>query len=646
MNTKAMIKSFSYIAVCLLTLLIAETKVLAQTFETDTGTNRTIIGLFPKSEDPELYSFKLSGEYRFLGSYVSLEEAYGYNLKNTIFIGDDSQLPTLTLRLSGRPSAKTSWGFDLFTYQFLNGDIKPSYGFHIKTLNRPSVHDPISGTRLASSLGVFLGLNFYGNIDTKFGSYLIKAGGIHWTSLSDLTLASFKGYNRFSLFERAPWDPLEAVVEQRYFNFFKRGNISQDARWGEKPFTGLLVEGVNIPGGLSAKILFGKTDLYGGFELIPNMAYGGQLKKQFDSGAFLAVNTFNNHTYTDSTNNEYFGFNLVTLESQLDVQNFEVNIEGGIGRYNQSTGNGNLGEAIQLKLKTPTIKELLDVQIHLFQISPYVINNNSVFINSAIIEESNNDIAAGEIGSTQSLFPFASSMVPLGMMTNNRKGFNINTDINLKVLKLSLGLGVAKEITAFGNQISIGHPVNNLTRSRFWRWNFPTNVGPYDRYNVIYRDVYELVELTDEVRVKYFNNIELQAKYHPKIINSRVYAFYLSRISTVQSFGSVIPDFSIDSYIRQYSNELEFYFAAKENLVLSTYSGIERTIANYDTQIDGVSRKPRNQYGYGLGFGIDYTIARNTAIFIRHRWFEFEDTSFQLDKFKGTETTVELKITF
>ena len=28
------------------------------------------IGLFPKQESPELYTFKISGEYRFLGSYI------------------------------------------------------------------------------------------------------------------------------------------------------------------------------------------------------------------------------------------------------------------------------------------------------------------------------------------------------------------------------------------------------------------------------------------------------------------------------------------------------------------------------------------------------------------------------------------------
>ena len=42
-----------------------------------------------------------------------------------------------------------------------------------------------------------------------------------------------------------------------------------------------------MPGGLSANILIGKTDLNGGFSFIPNLAYGGQLKKELKSGAYF-----------------------------------------------------------------------------------------------------------------------------------------------------------------------------------------------------------------------------------------------------------------------------------------------------------------------------------------------------------------------
>jgi len=39
-------------------------------------------------------------------------------------------------------------------------------------------------------------------------------------------------------------------------------------------------------------------------------------------------------------------------------------------------------------------------------------------------------------------------------------------------------------------------------------------------------------------------------------------------------------------------------------------------------------------------------LAKNTGLYIRHRWMNYEDRNFSLDKYKGTETTVELKIFF
>jgi hypothetical protein len=193
--------------------------VFAQTEQYLSKDESISIGLFPKNESPQLYTFKLSGDYRFLGTFAQnklpyqLTEVLGDVPKEKVlFIGDDTQLPQLTLRFSGRPSLKTSWGFDLYTFQFLEGNIKPTYSAKITESNLPTIYDPINGPRMAGNLGMQLGISMYGAFDTQVGSFLVKAGGIHWTSISDLTLASFRGYNRFSLFERNPWDPLGTSV--------------------------------------------------------------------------------------------------------------------------------------------------------------------------------------------------------------------------------------------------------------------------------------------------------------------------------------------------------------------------------------------------------------------------------------------------
>jgi len=194
--------------------------------------------------------------------------------------------------------------------------------------------------------------------------------------------------------------------------------------------------------------------------------------------------------------------------------------------------------------------------------------------------------------------------------------------------------------------------VNALTRSRIWRWGFPSDVGPYNRYSVNYRGSYQTVLMKDSnPSKKVFNGIELQAKYHPKYLGQKLYFYFLSNYSTVQKnwepgLWGIVPIFNEDPYIKQYSNELEAYYAFNSKLVFSSYLGIERTLGNYETETDEISLRPLNQFGEGYGLGLDYTIAKNTALFIRHRWFSFKDKSFERDQFKGTETILELKITF
>ena len=93
------------------------------------------IGNFPKKPDDVLYNFKVSGEYRFFSTFTVQKENYVLNeiindtaRKRNLFIGDDSQLPNLTLNFSGRPSKNTNWGFDLFAFQFLDGQLGQTYG--------------------------------------------------------------------------------------------------------------------------------------------------------------------------------------------------------------------------------------------------------------------------------------------------------------------------------------------------------------------------------------------------------------------------------------------------------------------------------------------------------------------------------------
>lgn len=125
-----------------------------------------------------------------------------------------------------------------------------------------------------------------------------------------------------------------------------------------------------------------------------------------------------------------------------------------------------------------------------------------------------------------------------------------------------------------------------------------------------------------------------------------LYLFFLGRYQSVQKEWSPIPVFASSAYLRQYSSELEAYWGVKKGLFLNAYGGYERTLGNYATDIDVETVRPRDQEGWGAGFGIDQTLGRNAGIFIRHRWFYFYDRSFRNDFFEGQETIVELKVFF
>ncbi|NNC83568.1 MAG: hypothetical protein HKN79_08320 [Flavobacteriales bacterium] len=616
-----------------------------------------LLGLFPKQAPPALRQVDVSGFYRFFGTYTQMDTDYPLEetgafttAERSLFIADDTQLPNLWMNIAGRPNAKTSFSMDLFMFQFMDGNLGETYGSQVVDSLRPNVYSPITGTRLGGSLGLNLGINLYGSYATDIGSFSARMGGTHWYRLSDLTFSSFRGYNRFTLFERNPWDPVQRQVTDRYSTFYEQGAIQQDLRWGNRAFHGLIVEGAQLPEDFSFSLLFGKTELNGGFDSKPNSSVGGRVRKDFSSG-FLSFNTFNSHTYVDSLARASIGFNVHTLEADQRMGDFRIHAEIGAGRYYSPNYASTWAEAINIKASVEKEKIGIPIELHYFRIAPEVINNNAIFWNTSIDEMVFNDIPLGQPGSNQVLVPFASSVTPIGLMTNNRTGLNINTEIEIDDLSVAIGYGVASEITPISNQISYSHAVNQLTRSRFWRWDFVSNVGPYGRYNVVYRDAYELIQLTDDefgtvVNEKHFNTAEVQAKYSKRVLGKQLFAFLLGRYNTVQPEFNAIMPLNDEAYLRLYSTELEVYWELIPSLIWANYVGYERAIANYDTDINDETRRPRNQEGYGLGTGIDLSLGKNALFSVRHRFFEFEDKSFPLDQFRGQETLLEIKAFF
>ena len=615
-------------------------------------------GNFPKEKDGELYQIRASGFYRFFSTLRNMDAPYILNessgqttIGRELFIGDDTQLPNFLVNVSGRPNKKVSWGFDIFMFQFLQGDIGATYGGQVPSSQRPPVYDPRSGTRLAQNMFLNLGMNMYGTYHSKHGSFNLRLGGTQWFSMSDLTLGSFRGYNRFILYERNPWDPIGRDISSRYNLMYEIGAVNQDQRWGERAFQGVILEGGNLPGDLSFALLYGNTELTAGFNPIPNYNYGGYVRKGFKNKGYIGINTLNNQTWLDSLNTVGAGFNMVTLEYRSTLKYLELHAEVGGGIFNSPVNDYDWGEAITVKVRSTNQLMKLPLEVHYYRISPYVVNNNALFWNTSLNDANFFNQQNTTLQQTAILAPFASSMTELGQMTNNRTGVNLNTEIKIGKVKWSLGYGVATEIEAFQNTLTFTHFVNQFTRARLWRWTFPSNVGPYGRYNKIYRDAFQTVKVTDDnmgdiVRTRKFNQVAVHGKYRTKLAYRNFYAFFLGRYNTAQPEFSVLPKFNEEAYIRQYNSELELYYQVLKPLFINSYVGYERVLGNYQTELDAVTFKPLNQTGWGFGLGLDISLGRNAGLYLRHRWFSFEDSSFQRDNFKGQETLAELTVYF
>ncbi len=584
-------------------------------------------GVVPKKIAKSIDNISVSGFYRFLGAYSNMEMQYApenaadFNPKQRIFLGDDSQIPQLSLNIGVRPSKNTSFSTDLYLWT------------------------PLTGSTTDYAKGLNLGVNLNGSHSTKYGTFSIKTGGIHWYTLSPFTFAANTGYNRFSIFERNPWDPTTSNVLDRYKRFYTNGALTQDVRWGQQAFQGFIFDGLRLPKEFSFAFMYGKSQFNGGTRPTPNTLTAGKIRKDFKE-SFVSANLISSSTFTDSLAQFALGFNLVSSEFLFKMKNVSVLGEVGLGNYFSPNVNGEIGEAIDLKIQLGEKVMGFPFEVRYFQISPKVINNNGVFWNSSIQEYNENLGTVETEGSQINLIPFASSLVSIGQLTNNRRGIILNADFSFKKQKLTVGYSASSEIIGLSDKITYGHPANNLALSRFWRWGFPSNVGPYDNLNKVYRGVYETVQITDSLSAKGFNSIEVNYKADLKILGREILFFYLGGFHSVQRYFSPFPEFNSYAYIKSYNHQLEFYYLLFPKVVLSNYFGYDRIIANSSTKLSEETSKPKNQTGKSYAIGLDFQLAKNTGLYVRQRWMNYKDQNFLLDKYKGTETTVELKIFF
>jgi hypothetical protein len=327
--------------------------------------------------------------------------------------------------------------------------------------------------------------------------------------------------------------------------------------------------------------------------------------------------------------------------------------EVGAGRYKNPSTKEGWSEAIMTDLLIP--KKILGIPIALryYQIGRYFTSNVANFNNTTVSQ-----VNTGYSGSSNNsvLTPFGPSLENVGDMSNNRRGVAVNlTSIKVGKFTFATGTQISAEMQKLdsNNVMFYSHRVNNLVWQRLPNY-FPVNgaFGPEGRVTAYYRGVAEKVNITDRntdgtpMNKRYFNSLDIQAKFKNKIFNRDFFMFYLGTLSSAQNSLSAVPKFDDSAYIRAQYHELDVYYNITPDLMLAFYGGLEYIKGNQYTDISKVTGKPRNQVGTAIGYGFDYSFTQNTTLYFRQRWFTFEDKSFPTEKFSGNEATVELKMFF
>jgi hypothetical protein len=623
-------------------------------------------------KDP-ISNIRMGGYFRFLGYVRNFQEMYDFDVPNyysgeypqstTIGIGTGYREPMMMLSISGKANKNVNIGTDLM------------------------LNSPFNGTFDNNSVAMYLGTNFYSTINTDVGKFDVHAGGIKWYRQSKLTVWAEEGYLRYSLFERAPYDPLSKEVAERYSKYYDKGSISQDLRFGNVAFQGFTLTGSGIDGPSSSTFSFqsiiGKTQHNIG-EIVSygkdDYCTGLRINNDIGNGSNFALNYFTSIAATDSVKNNFRQFSIQSLEFNFKLRELRFTGEGGIGSYESHITEKESGEVLVINLDIPKEYSWIPFKLQYSRIAPEAVNVNSSFKNTSVAELVHSAIV--EEGADATIMSsFGGAINNLGYLANNREGFSLNTEFKTGDLFVSGGFGFYSELERINGNFSYSHKTNGLMLSRIAY--FSSGYGPYKQFNSYYRGVFENVNVSDSIYVndstlissgyldinglplfdKFYCSSDLHLKYKTRVFGKSLYLFSLFNYNTVQDFFSILPVTNSSAFIRHFSQQFDLCYELNKTTTFVFKYGIERVLGNKYTDIDdtdpyptdntwGVtedyipSYKPRDQFGNLLGFGFDIKLNEGAYLFLRHAAFHYYDKNFSATNIKGSESTIELKINF
>ncbi len=539
---------------------------------------------------------------------------------------------------------------DPMLYLYVGGNVTPSLSFATEL----NLVNPMTGPAYnTNEFKVYNAMLMRGSYNgKKFGTYNVVVGGIEWKKLSALTFGGNVKYNRYSVFERLPWDPIGSV-KTKYAAYYETGTFSQDARFGTNAFKGVMISGFNMPGKLSGEFMYGRSGANAGnlrADIVkPKYDIAGKLARKFDNESELSLNTYNSIIQTDSIKvdaSSYAQINIYSLNYNVRIKDFDISAEAGLGKYESPAYLKKWDNAVIVNLGFPKNYTFIPITMRYYRIGKGFVNKNASFTNTSV-EEVSKGFSNGVVAVVTQ--PFGAGMMSVGDLANNRQSVNINGEIKLGKLKVIIGNEISSELEALpgSTAINVSSTVNALSWSRLANASFEGGTygfGPAGRMNTYYRGVFESVNINGPAFKKYYNSLEVQLKYKNKFLGRDFYIYQLNTFNSAQDKMAPVTIFNDAALVRTATSQIDLYYHVSRDLMIDFYYGYERIQSNDKTENN--TGHNRNETGTALGLGFDLSISQNTALYYRHRWFAFEDANFKAERFKGTEGTIELKLYF
>ncbi len=570
-----------------------------------------------------LTNFGVTGSYRGMIYYRNMDELFDGSYsqeKMLLSTNDGSRQSQLELNVIARPTSTTAFHTDFYLYSPMLGA-----GYN------------------DNETGLQMGVNLDGQMNYDNAKISFRLGGLQYTRLSKLTLWSTENEGE-SLFERNTWDNFQTAA-QNYESYYAQGTIIRDYRWGNQFCQGLVASVYDLPWGLESRIIYAKTPNNGGqssyLDTIPNISYGGYIHKRFGQN-YVGVNTFNSVSYDTTVNGSFIGYNIATVDFSLDfLSDFNVTGEFGYGRYvEDETLEKSYGEAMDVVLLSRQKIIGSPLKLHFYRLSPSFINLDGGF--NTYLKST-----AGYNGEGGSSYPVGANMSDVDYINGNRQGLDLRAELNLAGVKVNVATGFSEEVDHQSTSVSFGHRINGIMFARVF--GYENYMGPYSALTTNYRSYYETNPLdTSNIHSKVrFAVSELNLKYKFNVANRPVYLFYLGSYASSQKKLSPLPVVQEDkAYMRVQYHEFEAYYKISTKLALASYFGLENMKGTEGYVYAQAGANPVNEIGKAIGLGLDIVLAQMSNLYVRTRWFDFEDKNNDLNHYRGFEGSLELKVHF